>query len=63
MRTSGSDGIVHITPPLEMSLEQSLEFIEDDELLEITPLSLRIRKKHLTAVDRKRQRRKERESI
>lgn len=63
MRTSGSDGIISITPPLIMSLEQALEFIEDDELLEITPLSLRVRKKHLTAVDRKRHRRKERESI
>ncbi len=62
MRTSSSDGIIHITPPVEMSLEQSLEFIENDELLEITPKSLRIRKKHLTAVDRKRQRRRERES-
>lgn len=62
MRTSGSDGIISITPPVIMSLEQALEFIEDDELLEITPKSLRVRKKQLTAVDRKRQRRKERET-
>ncbi|MCA9369174.1 translational GTPase TypA, partial [Candidatus Woesebacteria bacterium] len=63
MRASGSDGVIQITPPILMSLEQSLEFIEDDELLEITPKSLRVRKKQLTAVDRKRQRRKEREAI
>lgn len=60
MRTSGSDGIISITPPVNMSLEQALEFIEDDELLEVTPKSLRVRKKHLTAVDRKRNKRKER---
>ncbi|NCS97511.1 MAG: translational GTPase TypA, partial [Candidatus Pacebacteria bacterium] len=62
MRTSGSDGIISIIPPLEMSLEQALEFIEDDELLEVTPKSIRVRKKNLTAVDRKRQKRKERET-
>ena len=62
MRTSGTDGITQVIPPVILSLEQSLEFIEDDELLEVTPKSLRIRKKQLTTVDRKRQRRKVRES-
>jgi GTP-binding protein len=46
-----------LTPALKYSLEQSLEFLDDDELLEVTPTSLRIRKKILTESDRKRDRR------
>jgi len=48
-----------LTPPVEMSIEQALDFIEDDELLEITPHSLRLRKKLLTHLDRVRAKRKQ----
>ena len=54
MRASGSDESVKIIPPRRLSLEQSLEFIDEDELVEVTPKSLRIRKKLLNPVDRKR---------
>jgi GTP-binding protein len=54
MRASGSDESIILTPAINFSLEQSLEFIEDDELVEITPESIRIRKKFLKEVDRKR---------
>ncbi len=55
MRSKTSDGIIQLVPPLKFSLEQSLGFVENDELLEITPKSLRFRKKFLTALDRRRQ--------
>lgn len=45
MRSSSSDGVVQLTPPTILSLEQCLDFIENDELLEVTPKSLRLRKK------------------
>ena len=54
MRSKSSDGIIQLTPPTVLSLEQSLDFLEKDELLEITPLSLRLRKKQLTELDRRR---------
>lgn len=54
MRASGTDEAIVLVPPVKMSLEQSLEFIDDDELVEITPQSIRIRKRHLTENDRKR---------
>ena len=54
MRTSSSDGTIQLTPFTELSLEQSIDFIEDDELLEVTPKSLRLRKRHLLPNDRKR---------
>lgn len=57
MRASGSDQALILTPPVIMSLEQSLDFLEDDELLEITPKSLRLRKKLLTANERAKVRR------
>jgi GTP-binding protein len=47
-RASGKDDALLLTPPLKYSLEQSLEFVEDDELCEVTPTSIRLRKKHLT---------------
>ena len=47
MRAAGSDEALKLTPPTLLSLEQSIEFIDDDELLEVTPKSLRIRKKIL----------------
>jgi GTP-binding protein len=54
IRAAGKDENVQLTPPIRMSLEQALEFIEDDELVEVTPKAIRLRKKHLTENDRKR---------
>jgi len=56
MRSKSSDGVIQLTPATKLSLEQSLDFLERDELLEITPLSLRLRKKYLTELERKRNR-------
>ena len=47
MRTSSSDEALKLVPPIEMSLDQSLEFISDDEFVEVTPLSIRMRKRVL----------------
>lgn len=58
IRAAGMDENLILTPPLRYSLEQSLEFLDDDELLEVTPLSLRLRKKSLTEIERKRDARK-----
>jgi GTP-binding protein len=55
IRAAGSDENIVLTPPIRFSLEQALEFIDDDELLEVTPLSLRMRKKFLKETDRKRE--------
>ena len=54
MRASGSDENVILTPPVKHSLEQALEFINEDELVELTPTSIRIRKKFLKEHERKR---------
>src|SRR5690554_5943290 len=54
MRASGKDDTVQLTPPVRFTLEQALEFIDDDELVEVTPKSLRIRKKLLDENQRKR---------
>ena len=54
IRAAGKDDNVQLTPPIRMSLEQALEFIEDDELVEVTPKGIRLRKKHLTENDRKK---------
>ncbi|MCW5567942.1 MAG: translational GTPase TypA [Dokdonella sp.] len=54
IRAAGKDDNVQLTPPVRMSLEQALEFIEDDELVEVTPKAIRLRKKNLTESDRKR---------
>ena len=54
VRASGTDENIVLTPPMRLSLEQALEFIDDDELVEVTPESIRVRKKHLTENDRKR---------
>ncbi|MEJ2394271.1 MAG: translational GTPase TypA [Candidatus Thiodiazotropha sp.] len=54
VRASGKDDAIMLTPPLRYSLEQALEFIEDDELVEVTPNAIRIRKKHLKEHERKR---------
>lgn len=54
MRSKGSDGAVQLTPHTELSLEQSIDFLNDDELLEVTPKSLRLRKRYLDPNERKR---------
>ena len=54
MRSSSSDGTVQLTPFTDLSLEQCIDFIEDDELLEVTPKSLRLRKRFLDPNQRKR---------
>ncbi|MCI0453144.1 MAG: translational GTPase TypA [Candidatus Latescibacteria bacterium] len=53
MRSSGADDAIQLTPPREMTLEFALEFIEDDELVEVTPKSIRLRKKILNDQERK----------
>lgn len=55
IRSSSSDGIIQLTPHTVLSLEQCLDFIENDELLEVTPKSLRLRKRELDPNKRKRQ--------
>jgi GTP-binding protein len=54
MRASGSDEAIVLTPPIRLSLEQALEFIDDDELVEVTPKTIRIRKKLLLEHERKK---------
>jgi GTP-binding protein len=54
IRAAGKDDAIILTPPLQYSLEQALEFIEDDELVEVTPSAIRIRKKFLKEHERKR---------
>jgi GTP-binding protein len=54
VRASGSDDAIKLSPPLHLSLEEALEFINDDELVEITPKEIRLRKKLLKELDRKR---------
>jgi GTP-binding protein len=54
IRTTSKDEAVRLTPPIRMTLEKALAYIEDDELVEITPKSIRLRKRHLDANDRKR---------
>jgi len=58
MRASGKDDAIKLTPAIKFSLEQALDFIEDDELVEVTPKEIRLRKKHLTENDRKQASRK-----
>ncbi|CAN5624424.1 translational GTPase TypA [soil metagenome] len=53
MRSSSSDGVVQLTPPTILSLEQCIDFVEDDELLEVTPKNLRLRKRELDHKKRK----------
>ncbi len=55
VRASGTDEAVRLTPPIRLTLESAVEFIDDDELVEITPLSVRVRKRYLTENERKRQ--------
>src|SRR5256714_1250347 len=54
MRSKGSDDHIQLEPPRELTLEAALEYIEDDELIEVTPQSIRLRKRSLSASDRKK---------
>ncbi len=58
VRASGTDEAINLTPAVKHTLEQALEFIEDDELVEVTPISIRLRKKFLTENERKRSKKK-----
>jgi GTP-binding protein len=55
IRASGTDEAVRLTPPVLMSLEQAIAYIDDDELVEVTPTAIRLRKRHLDPHERKRQ--------
>lgn len=63
MRSSGSDGLVRLEAPRQLSLEQCIEFLEDDELLECTPASVRLRKKILDTTMRQRAKKREAASM
>ena len=54
VRSSGTDEAVRLIPPIALTLESAIEFIDDDELVEVTPKSIRMRKRHLNETDRKR---------
>ena len=54
VRASGTDENLILTPPIKMGLEQAMEFIDDDELVEVTPINIRIRKRHLSESERKK---------
>lgn len=54
VRASGTDENLILSPPIRYTLEQALEFIDDDELVEVTPQSIRIRKRHLIEHERKK---------
>ncbi|BCR05254.1 GTP-binding protein [Desulfuromonas versatilis] len=58
VRASGSDDAIRLTPPRILTLEQALEYIDEDELVEVTPKSIRLRKKHLDANERKKHEKK-----
>jgi GTP-binding protein len=53
-RVSGKEDAIKITPPIELTLEYAVDFIDDDELVEITPKSIRLRKRFLKEHERKR---------
>ena len=54
VRSSGTDEAVRLTPPIALTLESAIEFIDDDELVEVTPKSVRMRKRYLDETERKR---------
>ncbi|MEM9441146.1 MAG: translational GTPase TypA, partial [Pseudomonadota bacterium] len=59
IRAAGKDDAILLTPPTRLSLEQALTYIADDELVEVTPESIRIRKRYLDPHERKRQARRQ----
>lgn len=62
IRASGTDEAIRLVPPIQLTLEHAVEFINDDELVEITPKTIRLRKRYLTEIDRRRHARAEREA-
>jgi GTP-binding protein len=54
VRASGTDEAIVLVPPIKLTLEYAVEFIEDDELVEVTPKAIRVRKRHLLEHERKR---------
>ena len=58
VRASGSDDAIMLTPPIKLTLERAIAYIADDELVEVTPQSIRLRKKFLDPTDRKRETRR-----
>jgi GTP-binding protein len=58
IRTTAKDEAVRLTPPIRMTLEKALAYIEDDELVEVTPKSIRLRKRILDPNDRKKEERR-----
>ena len=54
VRASGTDEAVRLVPPIQLTLESAIEFIADDELVEVTPKTIRMRKRHLSENDRRR---------
>ena len=58
MRSSGADEAIQLTPPMKLSIERGLEIMAEDEYMEITPNSIRLRKKYLNEVERNRMARK-----
>ena len=54
VRSSGADDAINLTPPIEITLEKALEYIKEDEYVEVTPKNIRLRKKYLTELERKR---------
>jgi len=58
VRASGSDEALRLVPPVKMTLEQAIDYIGPDEYVEVTPQSIRLRKKYLTETDRKKYGRK-----
>ena len=59
IRAAGSDENINLTPPIVLSIEEAMDFIAEDELIEMTPKAIRLRKKHLSESDRKRAKRKD----
>ena len=62
IRASGTDEAIRLVPPVQLTLEHAVEFINDDELVEITPKTIRLRKRYLTEIDRRRHARAERDA-
>ncbi len=63
IRAAGKDEAILLTPPIELTLEYAVEFIADDELVEVTPESIRIRKRYLKEQDRRRAQRDPNEAL
>ncbi len=63
MRTTASDEMIRLEPPREITLELALEYIEEDELIEVTPVAIRLRKRHLGAMERRKAARQARAAV